>query len=207
MFNYAKCGCDIHIPLFKVCGFQINSGEETSIIVDADVSDDIPDSEPNSQTDENCSNSVISQTSTRQDENDVEHSTEKHEMNGKQRQPKKTFSAPKKIKLAAKQKHEDPLTVEAYSIMKKVYENKHERDEYDIYADNVASRIRHLRTHYAKVTTKHLIDNLLYEAELGHYDVPQNNESARTSLPHTSNVLDGTMNVSFDDAGLTYAQL
>lgn len=43
-------------------------------------------------------------------------------------------------------------------------------DEYGVFGEYVAITIRKLKTSKAKIVVKHLINNLLYEAELGKYD-------------------------------------
>lgn len=43
-------------------------------------------------------------------------------------------------------------------------------DEYGVFGEYVAITIRKLKTSKAKIVVKHLINNLLYEAEMGKYD-------------------------------------
>jgi len=43
-------------------------------------------------------------------------------------------------------------------------------DEYGVFGEYVAITIRKLKTSKSKIVVKHLINNLLYEAELGKYD-------------------------------------
>lgn len=47
-----------------------------------------------------------------------------------------------------------------------------ERDECQIFGEYVSSKIRKLRTEYAKNTVQHLINAILYDAFLGKYDAP-----------------------------------
>lgn len=61
---------------------------------------------------------------------------------------------------------------EAYEIMKTLTNKKVERDEYQIYGEHIACKIRKLSTDYAKSTVQHLMNNILYEAELGKYNHP-----------------------------------
>lgn len=61
---------------------------------------------------------------------------------------------------------------EAYEVMKTLVGKKVERDEYQIYGEHVACKIRKLTTDYAKSTVQHIINNILYEAELGKYNYP-----------------------------------
>lgn len=44
------------------------------------------------------------------------------------------------------------------------------RDEFNIFGDHIANKIRKLPTIHAQNTVQHLISNLLYEAELGKYN-------------------------------------
>jgi hypothetical protein len=46
----------------------------------------------------------------------------------------------------------------------------------------VARKLCHLGTRYAQCTVQHLINNLLYEAELGKYDEPPRKTHAREEL-------------------------
>ncbi|XP_069361116.1 uncharacterized protein [Maniola hyperantus] len=47
-----------------------------------------------------------------------------------------------------------------------------QRDECDVFGEMVAQNLKQLKTEYAKVTVQNRINNLLYEARLGHYDYP-----------------------------------
>jgi len=46
----------------------------------------------------------------------------------------------------------------------------------------VECKISKLSTNYAKITVQHLINNILYEAELGKYDNPPVNQFTNSSL-------------------------
>lgn len=55
----------------------------------------------------------------------------------------------------------------------KVAKNAMEKiDDFDAFGDIVARKLHSLRTHYTRCTFQHLINNLLYDDELGKYDVP-----------------------------------
>lgn len=61
--------------------------------------------------------------------------------------------------------------------MKSINESRKKRnekqiDDFDVFGDIVARKLRGLRTHYAQCTVQHLINNLLYDGELGKYDSP-----------------------------------
>lgn len=62
------------------------------------------------------------------------------------------------------------MTNEAYEVMKTLVAKTVERDEYQIYGEHVACKIRKLTTDYAKSTVQHFINSILYEAELGKYN-------------------------------------
>ena len=60
-------------------------------------------------------------------------------------------------------------------MMKSINESRTERsqiDDFDAFGDVVARKVRGLRTHYAQCKIQHLINNLLYDDELGKYDFP-----------------------------------
>lgn len=56
--------------------------------------------------------------------------------------------------------------------------NTLQTDEYGVFGEYVAITIRKLKTSKSKIVVKHLINNLLYEAELGKYDygIPSSKE-------------------------------
>lgn len=51
-------------------------------------------------------------------------------------------------------------------------------DDFDVFGDLVARKLRRLSTRYARCTTQNLIHNLLYEAEIGKFDEPNENSKA-----------------------------
>lgn len=53
----------------------------------------------------------------------------------------------------------------------------------------MARKVRGLRTHYAQCTVQHLINNLLYDGELGKYDVPPHTFQIPTNY---NNYIDGS---------------
>lgn len=65
-------------------------------------------------------------------------------------------------------------TIEPYEVMESSFNstNSAEKDDCQIFGEYVASKIRRLRTEYAKNTVQHLINNILYDAFLGKYDSP-----------------------------------
>jgi len=99
------------------------------------------------------------------------------------------MATPKNLKVSQKvsQKNRKPgsskfnesedRTQEVFEMMKSINESRKERnerknDDFDAFGDIVARKVRGLRTHYAQCTIQHLINNLLYDGELGKYDVP-----------------------------------
>jgi hypothetical protein len=50
--------------------------------------------------------------------------------------------------------------------------SQEKRDEYNVFGEIVACKIRKLPTDYSKSTVQHLINNILYHAELGKYNNP-----------------------------------
>ncbi|KAG5878005.1 hypothetical protein JTB14_010747 [Gonioctena quinquepunctata] len=66
--------------------------------------------------------------------------------------------------------HMFSATEEALSIMKDVQVRNALKDQYTASGDQVGMRIRDLPTLNAKQIVKHLISNILFEAEMGKYD-------------------------------------
>lgn len=61
---------------------------------------------------------------------------------------------------------------EAVSLMKEIKEKRQEKDEYSLFGEQIACKIRKLSTDYAKVLVQHKINNIMFEAELGQYNYP-----------------------------------
>lgn len=83
---------------------------------------------------------------------------------------------------------------EVFEMMKSTNENRKECtekkiDDFDAFGDLVARKLRGFRTHYAQCTIQHLINNLLYDGELGKYDVPPQTFQAPINY---NNYLDGS---------------
>lgn len=47
-----------------------------------------------------------------------------------------------------------------------------ERDEYEVFGEHVAHKIRKLSNQRAKAVVQHLISNTLFDAEMGKFDLP-----------------------------------
>ena len=86
---------------------------------------------------------------------------------------------------------------EAYGIMTGLSKRYTERDEHQIFGELIAAKIRNLKTHYARSIVQHRIQNILYEAEQGLYDIPQN------TLPPSSGNAGCDVHVSDDNWQLT----
>lgn len=71
----------------------------------------------------------------------------------------------------------DKQSEEVFSMIKSIDKDRQERrqaqpDDFDIFGEIVARKVRSLPTRYAHITLQHLINNLLYEGELGRYNEP-----------------------------------
>lgn len=60
--------------------------------------------------------------------------------------------------------------------MKKLFNERNDRNEYHIFGEQVGCKVSKLPTNYSKITVQHLINNILWEAELGKYDHPPVNQ-------------------------------
>lgn len=56
-----------------------------------------------------------------------------------------------------------------------VQEMCEEKDEYEVFGEYIAAKVKSLNTQYAKATVKHMINNIIYRAELGGFDNPSEN--------------------------------
>lgn len=79
--------------------------------------------------------------------------------------------------MKSKMKNNSLMVEEAYQVMKTLT-SKPEKDEHNIFGEHVAHKIRKLHTNYSKNTVQYLINNILYEAELGKYNDPPPNQSS-----------------------------
>ncbi|CAH1112627.1 unnamed protein product [Psylliodes chrysocephalus] len=83
----------------------------------------------------------------------------------------------------------DESTTGMVNIMKKFFNEQRnfnkDKDEFDIFGELISRKIRNLNTHYARATVQNMLNNILYEAELGKYDAPlttnQNDINRRTA--------------------------
>ena len=72
-----------------------------------------------------------------------------------------------------------------------------EKDEFDTFGEYVALVLRKLKTDYAKCTVKHHINNILYQGEIGMYDLSPNydfehNSHRKPSSSSTSHAIPST---------------
>jgi len=112
------------------------------------------------------------------------------------------IATPKNLKVSQKNRkpgsskgnNSEDRTQEVFEMMKSINESRKERnerknDDFDAFGDIVARKVRGLRTHYAQCTIQHLINNLLYDGELGKYDVPPQTFQVPTNY---NNYIDGS---------------
>ncbi|XP_075971079.1 uncharacterized protein LOC142973321 [Anticarsia gemmatalis] len=76
----------------------------------------------------------------------------------------------------------DP-SIETLSVLDNMYESQHQRDEFDVFAELVAMKLRKLRNTCAKNTAQFHINNILYNADMGDYDWPSNSDRWRHRSP------------------------
>lgn len=90
----------------------------------------------------------------------------------------KVFQSPKKkaigkaCKRLTENKDNDSRKEEAYNLMKELRDNKRQRDNFDVFGEHVACKIRSLNSPFAQNTVEHIISNTLFEASMGKYDNP-----------------------------------
>lgn len=85
---------------------------------------------------------------------------------------KEIFVTPKLPTNKNKKRKENQMAEEAYAVMKSLVNKQGQRDEFHVFGEHVANKIRKLPTDYAKSTAEYLINNILYEAETGKYNFP-----------------------------------
>jgi hypothetical protein len=64
------------------------------------------------------------------------------------------------------------MAEEAYEVMNSMVKSQENGDEYNVFGEIVVCKIRKLPIDYSKSTVQHLINNILYDAELGKYNNP-----------------------------------
>lgn len=104
----------------------------------------------------------------------------------------KTMQSKSNNKVGNKRQEIKPTKVEEqiqdiYKTIKSFENNSRHRDknnpdDFDVFGDLVARKLRNLNTRYAQCTLQHLINNLLYEGELGNYDEPTKNSRSLNFL-------------------------
>lgn len=95
----------------------------------------------------------------------------------KQTPPEKrqhSFTAPKTLTKKPKASSTN-MREEAFNMMKSVYDNRKlnessTRDDFDVFGELVGRKVRSLTTKHAQIKVQHLINNILYNAELGMYN-------------------------------------
>lgn len=82
------------------------------------------------------------------------------------------FKRPKKKRSTQKPKGEaEERQEEAYMFLKELQQKK-TKDQFSIFGEHVACKIRGLKTEFAQNTVEHLIGNILWDASNGKYDHP-----------------------------------
>lgn len=119
------------------------------------------------------------------------------------------MATPKNLKVSQKNRklgsskfnESEDRTQKVFEIMKSINEsrkehNKKRNEDFDAFGDIVARKVCGLRTHYAQCTVQHLINNLLYDGELGKYDVPPHTFQISTNY---NNYIDGSAASTFSN--------
>lgn len=69
------------------------------------------------------------------------------------------------------------------NMVNSLVHNRKDVDEYTLFGEQIAFKLRSLKTDYARITVQHHINNLIYEAQLGKYDYSQTqNQGYYTTL-------------------------
>lgn len=89
------------------------------------------------------------------------------------------------------QKTHQSKATETLPVMKDIQGHRALKDQYTAFGEHVGMRIRDISSPYAKTIVKHLISNILFEAELGKYNNP--NSFLLPHLQPTHNVPHLTM--------------
>lgn len=64
------------------------------------------------------------------------------------------------------------IAAETYNMIKSLQNKTQERDEFSIYGEHVACKLRKLATSHAQIMTQYHINQILHFAELGSYNYP-----------------------------------
>lgn len=117
-----------------------------------------------------------------QTQKEIINNTPTTERKTKNLQAKSTTS--KKRVLSTSEKRSE----EVYGMIQDVYKKNQQgasvqTDDFDIFGELVARKLRKLRTPYAQATVQHVISNILYEAEIGQYDIPTNTQAQEQLTP------------------------
>lgn len=85
----------------------------------------------------------------------------------------KTFRSPKK--LAVKRKAVSaptPVMEEALSLMRSVQSKGQEKDEFALFGEQVALKLRKIDSPYARFSVQNVINKALFEGEMGYFNYP-----------------------------------
>lgn len=84
-------------------------------------------------------------------------------------------------------KPNDAAIEKTLEMVDSLIRNRKDVDEYTLFGEQIAFKLRTLKTDYARITVQHHINNLIYEAQLGKYDYPETqNQGYYTTLYSTN---------------------
>ncbi|XP_069673312.1 uncharacterized protein [Periplaneta americana] len=85
---------------------------------------------------------------------------------------KRVLQSPNKASSSRSKKPKFSETDEALPIMKDIKAGKELRDQYTVFGEQVGMQIRELPSPYARKVVKQVINTVLFDAEMGKYDIP-----------------------------------
>lgn len=65
--------------------------------------------------------------------------------------------------------------------------NRQGVDEYTLFGEQIAIKLRSLKTDYARITVQHHINNLIYEAQMGKYDYSETQNQGHFTTLYSTN--------------------
>jgi hypothetical protein len=81
----------------------------------------------------------------------------------------------------------DAAIEKTLEMVESLIRNKRDVDEYTLFGEQIAFKLRTLKTDYARITVQHHINNLIYEAQLGKYDHPQTQNQGYYTTQYSTN--------------------
>lgn len=150
--------------------------EEEENVSNSSVTDDVQENVSNNRVKEDVEESVSN--SRVKDVEDIvsnSHVTEDEEQS--------TENSPHRT---PKRKHE-LVAEEVYEAIKSLQQQYNNRDEHQVFGDLIACKLRKLSTQHARNTVQNLIQNILYKAEQGHYNIPASQTPVQPLLIYSVN--------------------